>query len=108
MPTLDVVNQGTERDPCAEVRILHQSLTKALIGNFPSATLVPTPMTAIPIVAPRRTYGWRTWREPLFETLLAVAIGWLVTFIEGGGGKAMPPLHTFVRNGILGACIVIL
>jgi serine phosphatase RsbU (regulator of sigma subunit) len=64
-------------------------------------------MTVIP-TAPKRTYGWRTWREPLIEVTLAVGIGWLITFVEGGGGKRMPPMHTFVRNGIIVACIFIL
>ena len=64
-------------------------------------------MTAIPF-APKRTYGWRTWREPVREIALAVGIGWLITFIEGGGGKHMPSMHSFVRNGIIVACILIL
>jgi serine phosphatase RsbU (regulator of sigma subunit) len=55
-----------------------------------------------------RTYGWRTWREPLIEVTLAVGIGWLVTFIEGGGKRAMPPAHSFVRNAIIAASILIL
>jgi len=62
--------------------------------------------TALP-AAPKRTYGWRTWREPLMETALAVGIGWLVTFIEGGGRKEMSPAHDFVRNAILASCILI-
>jgi serine phosphatase RsbU (regulator of sigma subunit) len=58
--------------------------------------------------APRRTYGWRTWREPMIELVLAVAMGCALTFIEGGGKRAMPPLHTFVRNAILAATILVL
>ena len=64
-------------------------------------------MSEIP-AAPKRTYGWRTWREPAMEILLAIGIGWLITFIEGGGGKRMPPMHTFVRNAIIASAILIL
>jgi len=42
----------------------------------------------------------------VIEVILAVGIGWLITFIEGGGKKAMPPMHTFVRNAIIAACIL--
>jgi hypothetical protein len=67
-------------------------------------------MTAVPQfpVAPKRTYGWRTWRELVVELIAAAIIGCAVTFIEGGGKHEMPPLHTFVRNAIICACIVIL
>jgi serine phosphatase RsbU (regulator of sigma subunit) len=64
-------------------------------------------MTAAPLpVEPKRTYGWRTWREPLIEVLLAIGIGWLITFIEGGGKKEMPPVQTFVRNSIIAVCVM--
>jgi serine phosphatase RsbU (regulator of sigma subunit) len=65
-------------------------------------------MTAIPIAPPRRTYGWRNWREPLIEVTLAVGIGWVVTLIEGGGKREMPPMHSFVRNAIIAASILVL
>lgn len=54
-----------------------------------------------------RTYGWRKWTDPVRESLLAIAIGVVVTFIEGGGRNQMQPLHTFVRNAILGLCVLI-
>ncbi|MEK6375154.1 MAG: PP2C family protein-serine/threonine phosphatase [Acidobacteriota bacterium] len=59
-------------------------------------------------VAPKRTYGWRTWREPLVEIFLAVALGCAVTLIEGGGKDEMPGLRTFVRNAIIASSILIL
>lgn len=65
-------------------------------------------MSAIAQAPPRRTYGWRTWREPVIELALAVGIGWVLTFIEGGGKREMPPLHTFVRNAIIAAAILVL
>lgn len=65
-------------------------------------------MTTIPMAAPVRTYGWRTWREALLEFLIAALIGCAVTFIEGGGKRAMPPVHTFVRNAIIVVCITLL
>ncbi len=67
-------------------------------------------MTATPTipVEPKRTYGWRTWREPLMEMFLAVLIGWLITFIEAGGKKEMPPVQTFVRNAIIAICVMTL
>lgn len=42
------------------------------------------------------------------ESLLAIALGWAVTLIEGGGKNEFPPLHTFIRNAILGISILIL
>jgi serine phosphatase RsbU (regulator of sigma subunit) len=67
-------------------------------------------MTAVPQlpVVPKRTYGWRTWRELVWELIVAAILGCAVTFIEGGGKHEMPPFHTFVRNAIICACIVIL
>src|SRR5438067_336275 len=49
-----------------------------------------------------RTYGWRSWRDPLLESLLAIAIG--CAFSLGGG----PSPHTLVRNAILALAIVLL
>src|SRR5207247_5366865 len=45
---------------------------------------------------------------PVIETALAVCIGWIITFVEGGGGKQMPSMHSFVRNGIIVASVLIL
>jgi serine phosphatase RsbU (regulator of sigma subunit) len=66
-------------------------------------------MTAIPQlpVVPKRSYGWRTWREPIVETILAVALGCAITLIEAGGKDEMPELRTFVRNAIIASCILI-
>jgi hypothetical protein len=64
-------------------------------------------MTTLPL-APPRTYGWRTWRDAALEAGLALLIGAAVTTIEAGGKHTPPDLHTFVRNGILGLCIVAL
>jgi hypothetical protein len=65
-----------------------------------------TVTTDIPLQPAQRTYGWRSWRDPLREVLLAVAIGCAVSLIEGGGKNEMPPLHTFVRNAIIAAIIL--
>lgn len=54
-----------------------------------------------------RTYGWRRWSDPFKESLLAIAVGFAITMIEGGGKGAMPPLHTFVRNAVLAISILI-
>ena len=55
-----------------------------------------------------RTYGWRKWTDPLRESLLAMAIGWAITLIEGGGRNEFPPLHTFVRNSIIAVTILVM
>jgi stage II sporulation SpoE-like protein len=49
-----------------------------------------------------RTYGWRSWRDPLLESLLAIAIG--CAFTLGGS----PSTHALVRNAILAVAIVLL
>lgn len=54
-----------------------------------------------------RTYGWRQWTDPLFESLIAIAVGCAVTLIEGGGKREMPDLQTFARNAIIGISILI-
>jgi hypothetical protein len=64
-------------------------------------------MTVLP-VAPKRTYGWRTGRDAVFEVTLAVLLGCAVTMIEGGGKHQFPPGHTFVRNAIIALCVVLL
>lgn len=64
-------------------------------------------MTALP-EAPRRTYGWRSWRDPLIESVLAVSIGCAISLIEGGGKNEFPPPHTFVRNSILAISVLVL
>src|SRR5262249_37093052 len=71
-------------------------------------TLGRLPMTAIPLPQPRRTYGWRSWRDPLIELVLAIAVGWAVTLIEGAGKNRFPSSHVFVRNAILAISILIL
>jgi hypothetical protein len=49
-----------------------------------------------------RTYGWRSWRDPLLESLLAIAIG--CAFSLSGG----PSRHALIRNAILALAIVLL
>jgi serine phosphatase RsbU (regulator of sigma subunit) len=65
-------------------------------------------MTAIPLQQPKRTYGWRSWRDPLIELLLAIGVGWAVTLIEGAGKNRFPASHVFVRNAVLAISILIL
>jgi serine phosphatase RsbU (regulator of sigma subunit) len=54
----------------------------------------------------QRTYGWRSWGDPLREMLLGVALGCIITFIESGGQHQLQPLRTFLRNSIFGIIIV--
>jgi serine phosphatase RsbU (regulator of sigma subunit) len=54
-----------------------------------------------------RTYGWRKWTDPIFESLIAILVGVAVTMVEGGGKHQMPEWPTFVRNAILGVAILI-
>ena len=49
-----------------------------------------------------RTYGWRSWRDPLLESLLAIAIGCAFSLAAG------PSAHALVRNAILALAIVLL
>jgi len=63
-------------------------------------------MTAIPL--PKRTYGWRSWHDPLRESLLAIGIGWAFTFVESGARNELPSLHTLARNSILAVSVMIL
>lgn len=63
-------------------------------------------MTTLPLL-PKRTYGWRTWRDALFEITLALLLGCALTMIEGGGKHEMPPAHTFVRNAILAVTVLL-
>ena len=63
--------------------------------------------TALPLPA-KRTYGWRSWRDPLLESLLAIAIGCAFSVIESKAHNQLPPLHTLVRNSIFGLSILIL
>ncbi|HEY3052301.1 MAG TPA: PP2C family protein-serine/threonine phosphatase [Thermoanaerobaculia bacterium] len=65
-----------------------------------SSTTLPLPV--------RRTYGWRSWRDPLLESLLAIAAGCAFSLIESKGHNELPPLHTLVRNSIFGLSILIL
>ncbi len=67
-----------------------------------------TATPAIPLPAPKRTYGWRTWRDPLREWLLAIAIGCAFSLIEAKARNEWPPFHTFVRNAILAVSITAL
>ncbi len=53
-----------------------------------------------------RTYGWRSWRDPFRESLLAIAVGWAFTLIESGARNELPPLHTLARNTILSVAIL--
>jgi serine phosphatase RsbU (regulator of sigma subunit) len=65
-------------------------------------------MTAIPLPELKRTYGWRSWRDPLLESLLAIAVGWAVTLVQGAGKDSFPSSHDFVRNAVLALSILIL
>jgi hypothetical protein len=54
-----------------------------------------------------RTYGWRSWRDPLLESLLAIAIGCTFSIIEAKAHNELPPLHTLVRNSIFALSILV-
>jgi hypothetical protein len=53
-----------------------------------------------------RTYGWRSWRDPLLESLLGIAIAIAFSVIEAKAHNALPPLHTVVRNMIFAISIL--
>ena len=55
----------------------------------------------------RRTYGWRTWSDPLRDALIGVVIGVVVTMVESGATREFPRLETFVRNAMLGMSITL-
>ncbi len=65
-----------------------------------------TATSAIPLPPPQRTYGWRSWSDPLREWLLAIAIGCAFSLIEAKARNELPPFHTFVRNAILALSII--
>jgi len=54
----------------------------------------------------RRSYGGRSWRDPVLESLLAIAIGCAFSIIEAKAHNELPPLHTLVRNSIFGISIL--
>jgi serine phosphatase RsbU (regulator of sigma subunit) len=56
----------------------------------------------------RRNYGWRSWRDPVRESLLFIAVGCAFTLIESGARNEFPSLHTLARNSILSVSIAIL
>jgi serine phosphatase RsbU (regulator of sigma subunit) len=64
--------------------------------------------TTLPLPPVKRTYGWRSWRDPLLESLLAIAVGCTFSLIESKAHNELPPLHTLVRNSILGLTILLL
>ncbi|HYS52416.1 MAG TPA: PP2C family protein-serine/threonine phosphatase [Thermoanaerobaculia bacterium] len=55
-----------------------------------------------------RTYGWRSWRDPLREALLGIAIGCAFSLLDSGARNALPSVHTLVRNSILAVSILLL
>lgn len=63
-------------------------------------------MSSAQLTVGPRTYGWRSWRDPLREVLLGVAIGVGITLIESGGTDQFPPTSTFIRNAIIGAAVM--
>ncbi|MBV9044634.1 MAG: serine/threonine-protein phosphatase [Alphaproteobacteria bacterium] len=63
-------------------------------------------MTVIADSAQPRTYGWRSWSDVAREALLAATIGISISFVESGGTKRMPDLHTVVRNVIIMICVM--
>lgn len=54
-----------------------------------------------------RTYGWRTWGDPVREILIGAAVGVAILLVESGGADEFPPMTSFVRNMFLGAGAVI-
>ena len=64
-------------------------------------------MTAISLTQPKRTYGWRSWRDPIRESILGVAIVIAFTFLESGARNELPSLHTLVRNTILAIVVML-
>ncbi|PYQ53333.1 MAG: hypothetical protein DMF59_02160, partial [Acidobacteria bacterium] len=55
-----------------------------------------------------RTYGWRSWGDPLREGLLGIAIGCSFSLLESGARNELPSLHTLVRNSTLAVVILLL
>lgn len=52
-----------------------------------------------------RTYGWRTWGDPLREVLIGAALGIAILLIESGEAGSFPPGTSFIRNIIIGASV---
>src|SRR5687768_6797585 len=50
-----------------------------------------------------RTYGWRTWGDPVREMLIGAAAGIAILMIESGEAGRFPPMTSFLRNMLLGA-----
>lgn len=61
----------------------------------------------MPTVPARRTYGWRSWREAAWETLIGAIFGILLSFVESGGTKELPDGHTFFRNAVIVAAVTL-
>src|SRR6185503_12744387 len=59
-------------------------------------------MTATPLTPARRTYGWRTWQDAARESLIALLIGVLLSFIE-----SREPM-VLLRGGLTALLILIL
>lgn len=53
-----------------------------------------------------KTYGWRTWGDAARECLIGALISCAILIFEEGGRSQFPDLHGFLRNSILGLCIV--
>lgn len=64
-------------------------------------------MTEATTEATARTYGWRSWQEAAREALIGAAAGIVLSFIESGGTKELPDSHTFFRNVIIFALVIL-
>ncbi|HEX7152183.1 MAG TPA: SpoIIE family protein phosphatase [Thermoanaerobaculia bacterium] len=64
-------------------------------------------MTSTTLTAAPRTYGWRSWRNFIDEVLLGAIFGIVISFIESGGTRELPPMHTLARNIILGISVFV-
>src|SRR5215212_7609652 len=53
--------------------------------------------TATTLTPARRTYGWRTWQDAARESVIALLLGALASFVGGG----MPPAAAVMRNALM-------
>ena len=54
-----------------------------------------------------RTFGWRSWRDAVAEALIGATSGVVLSFIESGGTKHLPDAHTFGRNMVILAMVIL-